>query len=215
MQTSSAKMDEGIRYSKAITKIRSARSTILVVAVLSVINFILINAGSETYFVFSLSSTYLLASLGAYYAEMQTIGIIANILIIGLFVLFWFLSKKRPKFIIGALVMWVLDFIFMLSAALLLYEEGLADSLLELAFRAVVLVSLILGTVGAFTLGKYTPEQINEFTSSTSDPSNGTLYVDSQVSDAQEEEKSGDESESDTDADAGDAGDNGDADGNS
>lgn len=190
MQSTSTGTDESIRYSKAVSKIRSARSTLILVVVLSVINFILINTGSETYYVFSISSTYLFASLGAYYAEMQTIGIIANVVIIGLFVLFWFLSKKRPKFIIGALVMWVLDFIFMVSAALQLFEGGLKGSLLELVFRAVVLALLILGTVSAFTLGKYTPEQIKEFT-------NDPLYVDSQPSDAQKEEKSGDESDSD------------------
>ena len=110
-----------------------ARSNLLVVIGFTLINVVLQLIGSDTYFLFSATTPMLLAMEGG------AVGAVLALLCIGLYVLCWAMSKKRPGWIVAALVFFILD-----SLLLLL---GGVELIFDLLIHVWVLYYLITGTV--------------------------------------------------------------------
>lgn len=154
------------------SKYNAARANILLAAILSIINVILLAANADIYFPFSATFPYSLISgarllCGMYpeefyieYAEYTgepvmteflppvifTITLVIAILLIAVFSLCWLLSKKRTGWMIAALVLFVLDTLYLLSMGISI------DILIDIIFHAWVLYSLIAGVAAAFKL---------------------------------------------------------------
>ena len=145
----------------------SARANLLIAVVFTLINCVLIFVGGSTYFLFSCSFPYAMTFEGAFwtwrglspeeYAElgwtqadmlpdaflyiMLAIAAVA----VGLYVLCWFLSKKRVGWMIAAASLFVVDTMF-----LILYYGVQIDFLLDYLFHAWVLFILIRGIISFY-----------------------------------------------------------------
>ncbi len=86
---------------------QAGRSNLLIALVLTVINIVMLFAGGETMMLFSISLPYYLVIFGGL-LESVTLLLAALILLVVYFLL-WLLSKKRPAFMVAALVCMVLD----------------------------------------------------------------------------------------------------------
>jgi hypothetical protein len=150
----------------------AARANVLLVAVLSLINVILLAVNADIYFPFSASFPYYLISgarllCGMYpeefYVELAeltgepvmteflppvifTVVLVIGVLLIAIFSLCWLLSKKRVGWMIAALVLFVLDTLYLLSMGISI------DMIIDIIFHAWVLYSVISGTIAFFKL---------------------------------------------------------------
>ncbi len=135
------------------------RSNLLLVVAFTLINVIMAATGGDSYFLFSAIVPYYIALNGAfaagamseeYYTEIGLIkpdtvdtglliGFIAiAVVILGLYLLCWFFSKKRSGWLMAALVLFTLD------TAFLFINYGIAlDMILDILFHGWVLYSLI------------------------------------------------------------------------
>ena len=155
------------------SRYNSARINILWVLIFTIVNIVLLLAGKYTYFVFSAFIPYVLMVYGMdvtgkmppdYYeldmrmydfadpSILTTVGVIVAA-ICGLYLLCWLLSKNgKVGWLIVAMVMFVLDTIFMFS-------NGIpTDSVLDVVFHIWVIVSFGMGIYAHFKLKKLPPE---------------------------------------------------------
>lgn len=164
------------RREQLTNKYMSARHNLLLVVIFTAVNIGLLVAQSNSYFLFSASIPYYLVDLGMflcgkypmeYYAEMGAVEFFPNsflvvmiviaVVILGLYLLSWFLSKKpRVGWMIFSLVIFVLDTLFML-----LIMGINADMILDIVFHGWVVISLISGISSYFKLKKL-PEEPEE-----------------------------------------------------
>lgn len=156
---------------KLTQRLNTARTNILIVVALTLINVFILLFGGDSYFVFSASFPYIMVFYAMflcgkfpieYYelAEGEEIyplgnGVFAIMLVIAfvsiaLYFLSWIMSKKHGiAWIIFALVMFVIDTLLLV---LVLGVE--VDNLIDLAFHIWVLVSFVMGIVSYFKLKK-------------------------------------------------------------
>lgn len=156
----------------ATRRVASARVVILSIVILTALNFIMLLSQSDLYFLYSASVPYILTFLamvacgvfppeyyGGNYPYMDFLpnsyfimAIIFSIIIVGLYLLCFFMSKKyRTSWLIVALVLFALDTLFMLCAYLFLeYTSGIID----VVFHVIILVSLAMGVHGSCQLSK-------------------------------------------------------------
>jgi hypothetical protein len=154
-------------------KVSSARANLLLVIIFTAINMILLVANAGSYFLFSASVPYLLTLFGLllcgmlpaeYYAELEgfvpldksvfIIALALAILILGLYLLCWFLSKKnKVGWLIFALVLFSID-----TLALFNYYGFAADSFFDIAFHIWIIVILALGIDAHYKLKKMPDE---------------------------------------------------------
>lgn len=139
--------------------VKSARSTLLVAVLFTVLNVVLLLIGSNRYFLYSATIPYYLTFFG-YMFDHFTVGTytltgltMAVVPIIAL-ALCYFLSKRDSRWLTGATVVFGLDTAAM--AAMLLWSGDVGASLLDIIFHGWVLYSLIRGVKAAGGL-KNTP----------------------------------------------------------
>ena len=144
----------------------SARVNLLIMAVFTIVNVVLLLVGSDTFFLFSATIPYFAAAEGLL---LQILGadLLSQLLCFGIaalcilaYLLFWFFSGKRPAFLIAATVLFALDTVYMLYVYL--SANLLADSIIDVVFHALVLGYLILGIVNGFKLKKLPPDPLPE-----------------------------------------------------
>ena len=144
----------------------SARYNLFLVVIFSTINVAMCLLGMDSYFLFSAIVPYFIASIGAlwgglyppeYYADMEiteadfmstgfvVICAAVAIVIIALYLVCGLLAKKHVGFMIGALVLFVIDTVMMPILFVISTEW-----ILDYVFHAWVLVSLIIGIVYHF-----------------------------------------------------------------
>ncbi|MBQ7314685.1 MAG: hypothetical protein IJW83_01580 [Clostridia bacterium] len=148
----------------------SARISLLLVVICTALNVGMLAAGGYSYFLFSAAIPYLLTDYamffcGMYPADMYegayesmtflppavfAAALVLCVFILGLYLLFWYMSKKlRTGWLIAALVFFCLDTI------LLIIFYGLAsEMLLDILFHIYVIVSLFMGISAAEKLKK-------------------------------------------------------------
>lgn len=177
------------------------------VILFTVINIFLLVTNSNTYFLFSAAIPRMLIDFGMFFcgkypAEyyggdksmydffgngLFILTIVGALLILGLYLLCWFLAKKRKvAWLIVALVLFVVD------CVLFFYWYGFSsDMLIDLVFRGWIVLSFIMGIEAHFILKK-TPSELPTTTSYT------TLDLTPSEADAVTEEAAVTEEETDT-----------------
>lgn len=157
-------------------KFHNARTDLLLIVALTVINLVLLVTGSDTYFVFSAYIPYGIAVLGMvlcgkfpaeYYGEEMAgteffgqgvfVGFITVAVVLTLlYLLCWFLSKNfKSGWLIFALVMISVDTAFLLLGGLSL------DSILDMLFHVWMIVTIAMG-ISANKKLKALPEEDDE-----------------------------------------------------
>lgn len=144
-------------------KYNSARANLALMIVLTVVNIILLLVGSDSMLLFSATVPYFTSILA--YAAVEY-GLAANMTIfvvcvtitavaILLYMLCWWLSKKRVGFMTTALVLFLLDSAFMVY---LYVTEADVSGILDVIIHAWVIYYLIIGVSSGTKLKKLPDE---------------------------------------------------------
>ena len=135
-------------------KYNGARSNLLMMLILTTLNIVLFISGSGTMFLFSATVPYLLAIWGTMFWEAEPLVaiffVIAAVILV-LYLLCWVFSKKHFGWMIGALVLFVLDIAFMAGMYL---ESPELFSVLDAICHVWVLYYLIMGVSSGVKLKK-------------------------------------------------------------
>ena len=127
-----------------IRRFEIARINLMTAILMTVINIVLDLTGSDSYFLFSISFPY-------YEFDKEAIPMmVVCTAILGFYVLAWLLSKKKPGWMIAALVAFALDCVYLVVFSFFVvqnfsYAASYRDFILEYAFHIWVLVYLIIG----------------------------------------------------------------------
>jgi len=137
---------------------KRARGNLLLVVAFTVINLILMAAGSNFYLLFS-ATVPGLVYIATWYSA---VGLIAALAITAVYLVCYLLSKKYRVFILVAMILFAVDTAIFLF---LLFEIMAAATfefmfLVELAFHAWILFYLITGTVAWAKLRKVTAGEL-------------------------------------------------------
>ncbi len=159
-----------------LQRYNSARNNLLLVVAFSLVNMVMIIAGSSSYFLFSASVPYYLTFFGMLYTgklpadyyvgatdfepfptSFLTTMAVISVVIVGIYALCWFMSKKHGfGWLIFSLISFAIDTIFMFVIV------GVsADMILDIVFHIWVLISLCSGVAAAVKLNKLPPEETN------------------------------------------------------
>lgn len=158
---------------KLDAKYKGSRNNILLVVAFSLINTVLLITGSESYFLFSASVPYYLTFFGMlytgklpaeYYVDVEDfvpfdnsvfiVFVAIAVIVIGLYALSWYLSKKKTGWMIFALVFFIIDTLAMFGLS------GIsADAIIDIVFHVWVIVSLSMGISAASKIKKLPPEE--------------------------------------------------------
>ena len=135
-------------------KYKRSRYNLLLVAIVSVINLFSL-ALSQTYFLFSAQIPSFFVELFMYTEEGEIapfadliIPIVLGVILTIPYLLCFFFSKKRPGWMVAALVFFVFDCIFLVT----MYY--LSDVIIDLLFHAWVLFYLVTGVINGYKLKK-------------------------------------------------------------
>lgn len=147
------------------TRYDQSRMNLLLVAMFSLINVIMLATNQFTYFLFSAAVPYLITDLGMSYCGRYPeefyeggyaaynffdntvfyILLAAALFVIAIYVLLFFLSaKRRAGFLIAALVLFIID-----TGAMFMFYD-LASSIVDIVFHAWVIISLVIGIVDRY-----------------------------------------------------------------
>lgn len=134
-----------------------ARSNLLLMIVLTLINIVLFLVGSQTMMLFSATVPYLLIMVGV----INEIDVILNVCIIItavimiLYFLCWILSKRNPVWMIVAATLFIIDTIILIYIYIGMQEfSGILDFLMHIW----VLYYLFIGIKYGYKLKKMSPE---------------------------------------------------------
>ncbi len=159
---------------KLTARYNGARSNILLVIAFTLVNSVLLFTGSDSYFLFSAAIPYYMTLFGLLYTGRMPaewyegveafqpdpdavlyIYVAIAVVIVGLYALMWFLSKKHGYgWLVAALLMFVAD-----TFAMFYYTGFSADMILDFVFHIWVLVSLTSGIIAAINLKKLPEEE--------------------------------------------------------
>ena len=135
-------------------KYKNSRVNLLLMIALTAVNIILLFAESNYMLLFSATIPYVAVLDALWFADQSLI--IFNIIIacvsVGLYVLWWILSKKHYVWMIVATVLFSLDTIYMVY--FYFTANSIADGILDIAIHAYVLYFLISGIVYGYKLTK-------------------------------------------------------------
>ncbi|MBQ8183452.1 MAG: hypothetical protein IJ025_06110 [Clostridia bacterium] len=156
-------------------KYKGSANNLLLVILFTVINIVLLVTNTGSYFLFSAFLPYYFVDLGMYLCGMYpqeyyydvvdpqffdksfliVVVAIAVVILLSYFLCWLFGRKKKPGFLIAALVLFVIDTIAMLCIT------GIStEMIMDMIFHVWVIVSLSLGIVNYFKLKKL-PEEEN------------------------------------------------------
>ncbi len=134
---------------KSISHYNLGRSCLLAIAAFGAVNTLMALAGLGTYFLFSNFLAYISAIFfRAGYEEtgeglFLVIGAVAAVLILGLFLLCWLLSKKHRGWLVVGLVLMIIDTLVVVYCAFALFSP--VEMALDIIFHIVMIVELVLG----------------------------------------------------------------------
>lgn len=139
-----------------------ARAGLLIVLIFTLVNTLFSFFDSEMYFLFSLSlPLYFIYPEGIMAGEMiDIIFLVISIVFIAAIALCWLMSKKHFGWMIGALVLFLIDCYFL--GVMIYFAEAMYGAGLEFTFDAIihilVIVETIVGIVAGAKLKKLTPK---------------------------------------------------------
>lgn len=128
-----------------IKRYSSARADLLIMTALTVVNIVLLFTGSETIMLFSAIIPYTAVASAYIYNGSYIFGFGIAILLIGLYFLCWFMSKKNYQWLIVATILFALDTLYMIP--FYDFSTDLASSVIDIAIHALVLYYLIAGII--------------------------------------------------------------------
>ncbi|MDE6659071.1 MAG: hypothetical protein K2K01_03010 [Eubacterium sp.] len=146
-------------------RINTAKTSIILVAVLTIANTILIAVNADMVFTFSAHVPQLVTFMFSEIAvEMQEksylyIGIAIAILMSLIYVALWLGAKKKNSFMVVALVLFSIDSAVLLYDLLLAFD---ASFIIDIAFHAWVIYDLILGISAYSKLKKIPAEELQQ-----------------------------------------------------
>lgn len=147
-------------FENAYLKYKGAIGNLLIVLAFTAINVIMCAAGSNTYFLFSASVPYFVASVGqALYLKtgvssyIWIFAVVAVSLLIP-YLICWIFAKKHYGFMIAAFVYFIID--SLLFVWMVLSADSIASSVFDLVFHVYVIVCLVNGVKYGATLKKLT-----------------------------------------------------------
>ena len=122
---------------------QSARYAILFLVALTAVNILMRVGDMDRYFVSSVFLSYFMVTI----IPKTAIGAAVAVAILVPYILAFFLSKKKPGWMIAALVLFVLDTLFVIFTMFLLRQAGESpwSMLLDLALHAFVIFELVMG----------------------------------------------------------------------
>ena len=123
-----------------VSQYKAARANLLLALAFTLVNIVLLFAGTDSYFLFSATIPYVLA---INYVSIGAIAVIAALLILVVYLLCYLFSKKSYGWMIAALVLFSLDTVFLLYFAFI--STAFAEFIIDIAFHVFGLVYLIQG----------------------------------------------------------------------
>ena len=125
-------------------KFNSARSNLLLVVILTLINMVLLVVGSDSMMLFSATIPYwaMLVGIVSVAGPFFIGGIAVGVILLGIYFACWFFSKKHYGWMIAALVLFIIDTIFLAGLYLLI---GDVSGWLDIIIHIWVLYYLIMG----------------------------------------------------------------------
>ena len=160
-------------------RLNTAKSTILLIGALTIINTVLIAFNADVVFTFSAYVpqfvTWLFMDIAA---DLQVkrylyIGIAIAILMGLIYVGIWFGAKKKNGFVVAALVLFCLD------SAVLLYDVIVyadASFIIDIVFHIWAIVELVLGVGACVKLKKLPPQEQPSVQQYSVDPAQADCY---------------------------------------
>lgn len=139
-----------------------ARYNLLMMAVLSLVNVVLILANASISFTFTATFPQIAVIFGMVFAEeglgtpALVVGIVVALISIGLYVLCWFLCKKYRGAMVAALILFALDCLCLVPYLL----DSPGDMIIDVLFHAWVMYYLVIGVVAYVKLRKLPPEEL-------------------------------------------------------
>lgn len=141
-----------------------ARSNLLLMLVLTVVNIILLVAEADTMLLFSATVPYYLSaiSMGIYaeYSQVAIVGFGIVVAILVVYLLCWIFSKKHYGWMIAALVFFILDSIAMIGLYVLAEDFS---GILDIVVHIWVLYYLVIGVKYGHKLKNIPPEEAVEY----------------------------------------------------
>lgn len=149
-------------------KYKSARSNLLLMLAFTLVNIVLAFVKSDTMFLFSATVPYMTAVAGAYSEDSIFLGIwvCITVIIMVLYFLCWLLSKRHYGWMVGALVLFVIDTLVMAGVYLTAQDFS---GILDVVFHVWILYYLIIGVKNGRKLDGYAKEEQGEFFETTED----------------------------------------------
>lgn len=139
-------------------KYEMARRNLLAVIILLVANVVMLFFGSTTMMLFSATVPYYIALVG-YVLGIRTFMIIGAVIaafIILVYFLCWIFSKKHYGWMLAALVLFILDTLFL--GYLYIFVIGDVSGILDVVIHALVLYYLVIGVINGKRLKTLPPE---------------------------------------------------------
>jgi hypothetical protein len=144
-----------------------ARRTLLGVVVMTVINLVLLLTNGGTYLVFSASVPYYLTFLGKVIdngfgalvknGTYTATGLVLGLILLSVYLLPWFLSKKRGNWLYLGAGLLCLDLLALAAVSLLLFES-ITGTVLDILVHIVAIVQIGKGAKAYQTLKDLPPE---------------------------------------------------------
>ncbi|MBQ6717944.1 MAG: hypothetical protein IJN22_03505 [Clostridia bacterium] len=146
----------------ALQQVKIARSNLLLMIILTVVNIVLLAVGADTMLLFSATVPYYVAAFGIFSEISQLIvaGLAIAAVILVLYLICWIFSKKHYGWMIAALVLFILDSIAMIG--LYIWAEDFSG-ILDLVIHIWVLYYLIIGVRFGYKLKNIPPEEAVEY----------------------------------------------------
>lgn len=124
-----------------------ARADLIGMTLLTLANIVLMFFGSETMMLFSATIPYISVGMGYWEGdqEMLIFGIVIAAISLGLYLLCWFMSKKKYQWFIVATVLFALD----TAAMIYLYASSgeIESGIFDMVIHALVLYYLVVGII--------------------------------------------------------------------
>ena len=131
-------------------QVATSRYNLLLIVIFTVVNLLFLIMEQNTYFLFSAAVPYYstafcmamdLYATGSLFGTFATISLVVSVVILGVYLLCWIMSKKKSGWFIVALILFAIDTVALVGFTL--FMEMVGENVLDFVFHAWVIYSLI------------------------------------------------------------------------
>lgn len=145
-------------------QVNAARTTVLLLMVLTLANIVLFMVDTDTYLPFCVFVPYYLTAVfmgidngfadGEWViGDFTIVALVITAVVLALYLLCWLLSKKKHGFLTAALVLYIVDTLGVLAVALVIVED-LSVFIFDFVAHGIVIYELVCGVTGAKKMKK-------------------------------------------------------------